>query len=245
MRNCERQADIYAYTLLDNAAPLISTFEKIAATSAQPPDKPNWHHFSIKERIDYLKRCERDKTWIIRHERKIKRSIAAYVAGMLLMGGVAYTLNFGETRKNLNKHLVKRAVLREIEKTPGNPVLYGILGDFYYNEKEYEETTQAYEKSIRLDPENPRILNNLAWLYATCEDKRILNPKRAVRLAKKALELDNSPHILDTLAESYYTTGNYKKAVETERRALNLAEKNRPYYEKQLKKISNAAKNNH
>lgn len=245
MRNCERQADIYAYTLLNTAAPLISTFEKIAATSGQPPDKPNWHHFSIKERIDYLKRCEADRTWIIRHEQKIKRSIAAYLAGILLIGAIVYTMNFGETGKNLKAYMAKKAILHKIEKSPGNPILYGIMGDFYHSEKKYEKATQAYEKSIRLDPENPRILNNLAWLYTTCESKKIRNPKRAVLLAKKALKLDESPHILDTLAESYYAIGNYNKAMETEKRALDLvAAEDRTYYERQLKKFIEAAKKN-
>lgn len=54
MRNFERQADTYVYRLFDSAQPLISTFEKISATSRQAPDKPNWHHFSIFQRVEYL-----------------------------------------------------------------------------------------------------------------------------------------------------------------------------------------------
>ncbi|MBW2297129.1 MAG: M48 family metalloprotease [Deltaproteobacteria bacterium] len=56
MRNFERQADIFVFDLLGTAAPLITTLEKIAITSGEPADKPNWHHFSIRERVDYLKR---------------------------------------------------------------------------------------------------------------------------------------------------------------------------------------------
>ncbi|MEA1900637.1 MAG: M48 family metallopeptidase, partial [Thermodesulfobacteriota bacterium] len=54
MRNFERQADTYVYALFPSAKPLIYTFKKIATTTGQPPDRPNWHHFSIKERIEYL-----------------------------------------------------------------------------------------------------------------------------------------------------------------------------------------------
>ncbi|MDA8403648.1 MAG: M48 family metallopeptidase, partial [Desulfobacteraceae bacterium] len=50
MRNFERQADLFAYSMLNSAQPLISTFEKITQTSGQSPDRPNWHHFSITER---------------------------------------------------------------------------------------------------------------------------------------------------------------------------------------------------
>jgi Zn-dependent protease with chaperone function len=86
MRNFERQADASVYGLFTSAGPLISTFEKIVAVSGHSPDKPNWHHFSIGQRVDFLKRCEADRSWIRRHDRRIKTSIAIYVATMLVVG---------------------------------------------------------------------------------------------------------------------------------------------------------------
>ncbi|MCP4049429.1 MAG: M48 family metalloprotease, partial [bacterium] len=47
MRNCEREADIFVYSLMDSAKPMISTFNKIASINRMPKDKPSWHHFSI------------------------------------------------------------------------------------------------------------------------------------------------------------------------------------------------------
>ncbi len=58
MRNFERQADAYVFTLFGSAAPLIATFHKIAVTSGQAADRPNWHHFSIRERVEFLLRCD-------------------------------------------------------------------------------------------------------------------------------------------------------------------------------------------
>jgi Zn-dependent protease with chaperone function len=69
MRNFERQADGYVYNLFDSSLPLITTLKKIAVTSGQPPDRPNWHHFSITERIHYLVRCEEDRSTIKIHDR--------------------------------------------------------------------------------------------------------------------------------------------------------------------------------
>jgi tetratricopeptide (TPR) repeat protein len=86
-------------------------------------------------------------------------------------------------------------------------------------------------------------LNNLAWLYATCDDSRYRNSSRALILAKRAVELDPSPETYDTLGESYYINGEYRKAVETGIRAFELAEKNRSYYKEQLKKFEAAAIN--
>jgi len=242
MRNFERQADTYVYTLFDSAGPLISTFEKIAATSGHPSDKPNWHHFSIRKRIEYLKKCEADRTWITRHDNKVKKSIAAYLVGIVLICGIGYNLNFGEAGKKLNTHFFEKVIQRELEKTPDNPLLYTTLGDLYFSNKNYTETIKAYEQSLQLDPDNPYALNNLAWLYATCEVDTFRDPKKALVLAKKAAELKGAPHIFDTLAESYYVNGQFEMAVLAATRALEMTPKNRAYYQSQLKKFKAAMK---
>ncbi|MFC1828487.1 M48 family metalloprotease [Thermodesulfobacteriota bacterium] len=241
MRNFERQADAYVYALFESARPLISTLEKIAATSGQSPDKPNWHHFSISERIAFLKKCETDRTWKIRHDQKVKKSIAAYLAVILLVGGVGYHLNYGEAGKRLNTHFLEKILLRELEKTPDKPGLYSILGNLHYSNKDYAETIDAYQRALALKPDNTDVLNNLAWLYATCDVKRFRHPEKALELARKAAGLKQDPHILDTLAESYYVNNRYEDAVEVERRALERVRQNRPYYEGQLKKFMKAA----
>ena len=237
MRNFERQADTYVYTLFDSAKPLISTLEKIAVTSGQPPDRPNWHHFSITKRINYLKKCETDKSWIGRHDWKIKKSMAVYLTGIILIGAVGYQLNYSETGKQLNQHFFETVIKRELEKTPDNADLYSTLGDIYYSRQNYAQTIEAYQQSIMLEPHNPKALNNLAWLLATCEDQSFRRPQRALSLAQKAAKLEKAPHILDTLAESYYVNGKFEAAVATEMMALDLATGNRSYYRKQLKKF--------
>jgi len=242
MRNFERQADTYVYALFDSAKPLISTLEKIAITSGQPPDRPNWHHFSIKKRIDYLKKCEADKTWISRHDWKIKKSIAVYLTAILFIGAMGYHLNYSAMGKRLNNHFFETIVQRELEKTPENFELYSILGDIYYSKQNYPQTIEAYEQSILLKPDNPKALNNLAWLLATCEDESFRRPQRALTLAQKAAELEEAPHTLDTLAESYYVNGKFEAAVAIGLRALDLATINRTYYQKQLKKFMDAAR---
>jgi len=242
MRNFERQADTYVYALFDSAKPLISTFEKIAATSGEHPDRPNWHHFSITKRIEYLRRCESSRIWIARHDNKIKKSIAVYLAGIVLLCGLGYSLNFGENSKKLNKHYFLKIIQREIEKTPDNPLLYSTLGDLYYSNSNYPETIKAYEQSLRIDDDNTHALNNLAWLYATCEVESFRNPEKALMLAKKAVQLEESPHILDTLAESYFVNGLFEEAVATEQRAFEITTKDRDYYKKQLLKFKLAMK---
>ncbi|MEN8780819.1 MAG: M48 family metalloprotease [Desulfobacterales bacterium] len=241
MRNFERQADGYVYTLFETAQPLISTLEKIAYTSGQSPDRPNWHHFSISERIGHLARCEIDRRTIDRHDRKVRNSILVFVGSMVLVAAVGYSVNFGETGKQLSSHFFEKIILREIEKHPQNPNLYKVLGDLYYETGNLSGVQQAYEASLKLNPENPHVLNNLAWLYATAEDPHFRKPARALDLAKAAAGLLEESHILDTLAQCYFVNGQYAKALETAQHALRLARENRTYYQEQVKKFRKAA----
>jgi Zn-dependent protease with chaperone function len=241
MRNFERQADIFVYSLFDTSKPLVSTLEKIAASSGQSADRPNWHHFSIRERVDYLIKCEQDPKWISRHNKKVRNSVCVFLTGILLLAASGHFLNVGVVRPKLNAQFIDRVLLKEIEKSPGNPNLYLLLGDLYYENKDYQGVREAYEKAIELNPESTHGLNNLAWLYATCEDEHIKNPVRALELAKRAAAMEPSPHILDTLAESYFVNGRYEDAIETGKQALALAKKDRSLYKKQLEKFKTAA----
>jgi Zn-dependent protease with chaperone function len=240
MRNFERQADCYVYALFDSAKPLISTLEKIAATSGHSADKPNWHHFSIRQRVDYLKKCEADPSWITRQNVKVKKSIGVYLGCLLLFGGLAYQLNVGMIGERLSSHFLEKVILREIDKGPDNPNLYSLLGNIYYSKQNWSGVQDAWEKALTLDPDHVEVLNNLAWHYATCEDKQYRDPDRALSLATLAVRLDSLPHIWDTLAESYYVNGMYGQALEAARKALALARKNRTYYEGQLEKFEKA-----
>jgi tetratricopeptide (TPR) repeat protein len=223
--------------MFGTAAPLISTFRKIAYTSGQSPDKPNWHHFSITQRIDFLERCETDRKLISGHNRKVYRSIAVFFAALAAIGFAGYHLNFGTTGERISSHLLEEILHREIQREPDNEQLFALLGDIYYSRNDYPSTIDAYEQALSINFDTPHVLNNLAWLYATCEDESLRDPLRALSLARHAAELDPTPETLDTLAESYYINGKYGKAIEAETRALELAGKNRHYYEEQLNKF--------
>lgn len=241
MRNFERQADGYVYTLFNTAGPLISTFEKIVLTTGQSPDRPNWHHFSIAQRVRHLVQAEQDRRWVTRHDRKVRRSILLYGLGMALVAVIGYVLNFGETGRRLNANLLETVIQREIQEKPDSSGLFGLLGDLYYSRNEYGRAVEAYEKAIWLGAEGPEVYNNLAWLYATCEDTEFRSPERALVLAQKASTLSSAPHVLDTLAESYYANGRFEEAVRIGLRAVAAAAEDRAYFEGQVQKFREAA----
>jgi Zn-dependent protease with chaperone function len=240
MRNFERQADTYVYSLFDTAQPLISTLEKIATASGQSSDRPNWHHFSIRQRIEYLRKCEFNSSWITRQDIKVKKSMGIFLICLLLLGTLGYQLNIGTMGDRIDNHLLENIILSEIKDDPDNPELYSMLGNIYYNAKNWSGTQEAWETSLSLKPDNPLVLNNLAWHYATCEDERYRDHYRALALAKLAIRLEKSPHIWDTLAESYFVNGMYQDAIEAGNQALKRAGKKRSYYEDQIKKFEGA-----
>jgi tetratricopeptide (TPR) repeat protein len=242
MRNFERQADVYVYSLFDTARPMISTFQKIALTSGQSPDKPNWHHFSIRERIEYLLKCEANHHWVDRQNRKVRFSLILFTTAMFAIGLMGYQLSFGGAGQRINTHFFEEILKQRIAETPQDAQLYSLLGDLKYSQKAYAETAKAYEHSLALAPENPQVLNNLAWLYATCEDETIRKPERAFNLARRAAALDPSPHVLDTLAECYFINGDVDNAIRFSQRALNSAKDKQDYYRSQVERFRKAKK---
>jgi tetratricopeptide (TPR) repeat protein len=167
----------------------------------------------------YLEKCESDPSWIKRHDRKVRNSIAAFFAALLILGTVGYQFSFGVMGTRTDIEYLNRL----IERHPGNPYLYANLGSHHYRLKNFDVAARVWETSLSLKPDNVLVLNNLAWLYATCESPAVCLPERALQLAKAAVDLDDSHFVLDTLAESLYANGMYAEAIQTEKRALQKA----------------------
>jgi len=242
IRNFERQADAYVFDLLPSAMPLIRSLQKVALTSGQSPDKPNWHHFSITERITFLQQCEQDRRFIERHDRKLKNSMLTYGLFLCLVVGAGWFLTPRIPTEQLTNDFLEKLIVLELEKSPENPGLYYDLGTVYLTKGMFAESMASYQRAIELRPNFPEALNNLAWLYATCEDETLRQPEKALRLALAAAELFPRAHVLDTLAESYYVNGDFKQALQAGKQALRLATENRDYYLKQVIRFEKAIK---
>ena len=242
MRNFERQADAYALQFMGFARPLISTFEKIAETSGQAPDRPNWHHYSIQQRIDFLKTAEADPSAIISHDRRIKKGILIFLAGVIVSGWLGYSLHFGKTGDTINASFAGAIIEHRLKSEPDNPDLLQFLGDIHYQAEEYKKAETAYRRALNFNPDHVRALNNLAWLYVTCPDVRMRQPEQALDLALRAAALSSESHVLDTLAEAYYANADFKNAVIAGEKALDAAGENYAYYREQLEKFQTAAR---
>ena len=103
--------------------------------------------------------------------------------------------------------------------------------------EDFEKAEKEYLATLAIKTDAPEALNNLAWLYATSEDKKLRKPQEALKLALKAVRLNPKPYILDTLAESYFINGLYKEAVETSKLAIAQNPKDMSHHKKQLKRF--------
>ena len=241
-RNFERQADISALELKGNADGIISALNKIAAAGSHSRTAPSWHHFSIAQRTDFLEDCQQNPGLVNKHHKRVTRIKTGYFIFLILFSSLFFALD-KTVLKTSELNLYQKVIEKELEKNPVDPALHFALGNIFYEKKEYQQAEESLLTVIRLDPTHHEALNSLAWLYATTEDMELRKPKEALIFAETAAALAPKPHILDTLAESYYVNGMIKEAVYTIKKAITKDPENMKYYRKQLGKFEEALEN--
>ncbi len=64
-----------------------------------------------------------------------------------------------------------------------------------------------------MDQKDSYAYNNLAWILATCEDQKFRDGKRALIVARKAVDLKPSSINCSTLAAAYAENGIFEEAI--------------------------------
>lgn len=238
MRNFERQADLYALKTIGTAAPLIRVFEKISWLSGDIRDLPSWHHFGIGQRIRCLLRSEKRPTLIKRHDQKIFIALTTYALIFALSALALWKMPDNLLDGAPREKFAEAVIRQKISEEPTNYAWQQLLGDLQYSRKRYHDAVLAYSKATELNTEHPEILNNLAWLLLTAEDPTVHDPKWALQLAKQAVIIQPSAHILDTLALAYWSNGFAEQAILAEKRAIAQNPINLEHYYLQLRKFT-------
>jgi tetratricopeptide (TPR) repeat protein len=88
-----------------------------------------------------------------------------------------------------------------------------------------DEAADKWEAAMEMDPEHIDSLNALAWIKATSKSKALYDPSAALKMAQRAVELcrEKRPDLFDTLAAAYSANGDFKNAVKTVSRGIELA----------------------
>lgn len=113
---------------------------------------------------------------------------------------------------------------RILEIDPMNVEARGRCSTAYIAAKQYAKAEQLMKSLIEERPKDFQLKNNLAWLYATAENPAFRDSQKAVELAQEAMVLaPNSHHVWSTLAEAYYSTGDYENANRAITHMVSLA----------------------
>ena len=93
------------------------------------------------------------------------------------------------------------------------------LGDLYHQQGDEEKSFEAYERTLRNDPDNILVLNNYAYFLAV----KGQDLDKALEMSTRAITAEpDNPTYLDTHAWVLYMKGDYKEAEKHMKKALKL-----------------------
>lgn len=94
------------------------------------------------------------------------------------------------------------------------------LADMHLRLHKYKEASAQYELLLKAEPNNPLVLNNLAWAYGELgDDRAIATAEQAMRAAP------NSPSVADTLGYLLVRSGDASRGIEILKEAYRKAPK--------------------
>lgn len=104
-----------------------------------------------------------------------------------------------------------------------------ILADIRIRQGRVADATAELRLALKLRPDWPVVMNNLAWILATHPSPDVRNGPEAVRLAERVIQLTGrgDASTLDTLAAAYADVGRFEEAVGAIQRALSLVDRTR------------------
>lgn len=153
-------------------------------------------------------------------------------------GDLQFWPDYGEAYQSRGAILVKigkldlaiRDLTRAIELGKKSSLNYSHRSVAYAGLGRYPLAFRDGLRAVELDPGSASAHNNLAWIMATGPDPTVRDGPEAVRYATRACELAQwkDPGHLDTLAAAYAEAGNFERAVQVIRRAIELEREREP-----------------
>ncbi len=141
--------------------------------------------------------------------------------------------DYAETYNNLGNVLLQKGRVDEavaqyqqaLQIDPNCAEAHINLGNVLLQKGRVDEAITHFQKVLQIKPDSVAVLNNLAWLLATCPDAHARDGVQAVKYAGRACELTHygATPLVGTLAAAYAEAGRYDDAVATAQKACALA----------------------
>jgi WD40 repeat protein/tetratricopeptide (TPR) repeat protein/serine/threonine protein kinase len=113
---------------------------------------------------------------------------------------------------------------RAIKLDPNSANAHNTLGNSLDATGRYAEAIAAYRQAVKLAPDIPQYLFNLALVITDCPDPKFRDSAEAVRLAKRAVDLDPKDHeYWRALGAAHYRAGDWKAVAPALKKSLDLA----------------------
>src|SRR5262249_19058159 len=112
-----------------------------------------------------------------------------------------------------------------VRADPTNVEVRLLLGSLLSRQRRTAEALDQWRAALKLRPDWPELLNNLAWPLATDPDATLRNGAQAVELAERACQLTEYKRavLVGTLAAAYAEAGRFTDAVSAATKARELA----------------------
>ncbi len=112
-----------------------------------------------------------------------------------------------------------------IKAEPKNFEAYNSLGQAFAAMGRTGTAIEEYQRSLSMQPNQPELLNNLAWILATDPHPEFRNGTNAVRFAQAAFAMTRGtqPIFLGTLGAAYAEAGHFDDAAMAAQKAHDLA----------------------
>jgi WD40 repeat protein/Tfp pilus assembly protein PilF len=97
------------------------------------------------------------------------------------------------------------------------------LGHLWCEQNKLDDAIAAFRKTIELKPNSPRTHNALAWILATSPEMKLRDPKQAVALAQRAVELKPEEGTYwNTLGAAHFRAGDWQAAIAALEKSMDL-----------------------